>query len=221
MISVNPFERIYMNNNTFPDIDDVLNVNDHSVPSVSNAILLLKEAEVLNPGAWVKHSENVALAAKLISEKCGMDSDKAYVLGLLHDIGRRFGVSYLAHVYDGYHYLLDLGYNEAARIALTHSFNLMVLEDYIGKFDISFEKQEELRSLLASTKIDDYDLLIQLCDAIALSDRIADLETRMNDVKSRYGSYPQEKWDRNLELKDYFDKKCGTDIYEILNVSIK
>ncbi|MCR4934321.1 MAG: HDOD domain-containing protein, partial [Lachnospiraceae bacterium] len=78
-------------------------------------MLLLKEAEVLNPGAWVKHSENVALAAKLIAEKCGMDSDKAYVLGLLHDIGRRFGVSYLAHVYDGYHYLLDLGYNEAAR----------------------------------------------------------------------------------------------------------
>lgn len=198
-----------------------MNNNIYKYPTLQVAESLLKEAETLNPGQWVKHSENVALAAKLISEKCGMDSDKAYVLGLLHDIGRRFGVSYLAHVYDGYHYLLDLGYNEAARIALTHSFNLMVLEDYIGKFDISIEKQEELRSLLASTKIDDYDLLIQLCDAMALPDRIADLETRMNDVKSRYGSYPQEKWDRNLELKDYFDKKCGTDIYEILNVSIK
>jgi len=198
-----------------------MNNNIYKYPTLQVAESLLKEAEILNPGRWVKHSENVALAAKLIAEKCGMDSDKAYVLGLLHDIGRRFGVSYLAHVYDGYHYLLNLGYNEAARIALTHSFNLMVLEDYIGKFDISIEKQEEIRSLLASTKIDDYDLLIQLCDAMALPDRIADLETRMNDVKSRYGSYPQEKWDRNIELKEYFDKKCGTDIYEILNVSIK
>ena len=198
-----------------------MNNNIYKYPTLQVAESLLKEAETLNPGQWVKHSENVALAAKLIAEECGMDTDKAYVLGLLHDIGRRFGVSYLAHVYDGYHYLLDLGYNEAARIALTHSFNLMVLEDYIGKFDIPIEKQDELRTLLSSTKIDDYDLLIQLCDAMALPDRIADLETRMNDVKSRYGSYPQEKWDRNIELKDYFDKKCGTDIYEILNVSIK
>ena len=204
------------------DVSKTIALLSSSTPSVSNAMLLLKEAESLNPGPWVAHSVNVANAAKLIAERCPeLDPDKAFVFGLLHDIGRRFGVSYLAHVYDGYHYLLDLGYNEAARIALTHSFNLMVLEDYIGKFDISIEKQEELRSLLASTKIDDYDLLIQLCDAMALPDKITDLETRMNDVKSRYGSYPQEKWDRNIELKDYFDKKCGTDIYEILNVSIK
>ena len=204
---------------TDKDVSYAINLLHSFVPSVLTAISLLKEAEALNPGRWVKHSENVALAAKLIAEKCGMDSDKAYVLGLLHDIGRRFGVSFLAHVYDGYHYLLDLGYNEAARIALTHSFNLMVLEDYIGKFDIPIEKQDELRTLLSSTKIDDYDLLIQLCDAMALPDRIADLETRMNDVKSRYGSYPQEKWDRNLELKEYFDLKAESDIYEFLGVT--
>ena len=58
-------------------------------------------------------------------------------------------------------------YEDAVRIALTHSFNLGKIEDYIGKFNISEEKQDELVSLLVNMKLDDYDYLIQLCDSIA------------------------------------------------------
>lgn len=37
----------------------------------------------------------------------------------------------------------------------------------------------------------------------------------MNDVKQRYGFYPQEKWDKNLELRDYFEEneKKALDMY--------
>ena len=44
------------------------------------------------PGPWVRHSISVADNAGLIAVKInGMDSERAYVMGLLHDIGRREG----------------------------------------------------------------------------------------------------------------------------------
>ena len=50
---------------------------------------LLLEAKQLNNGPWIEHSKNVALLAEKIATKAEMNSEKAYVLGLLHDIGRR------------------------------------------------------------------------------------------------------------------------------------
>lgn len=40
-----------------------------------------------------------------------------------------------------------------------------------------------------------------------------DIVDRMNDVKSRYGSYDPDKWQTNLDLKEYFEKKMGIDLY--------
>ena len=42
------------------------------------------------------------------------------------------------------------------------------------------------------------------------------IEDRMSDVKNRYGKYPKEKWDKNIELKEYFSGKTGKDLYEIV-----
>lgn len=213
---------ILPDNLTYPAITPVLfdYQKDHGrTLSIPVAKMLLKEAASCNPGPWEQHSEYVAEAARRIATECdGLNPEKAYVLGLLHDIGRRFGISYLAHVYDGYHYLLTLGYEDAARIALTHSFNLGKIEDYIGRFDISESKQAELVSLLADTKLDNYDYLIQLCDSIAKADGIVSLEERMNDVKNRYGYYPQEKWDRNMKLKLYFEKMMKKDLSQVVAV---
>jgi len=150
------------------------------------------------------------------AENNRMDAEKAYILGLLHDIGRRFGVKHLGHVYDGYHYMMELDYPDAARICLTHSFSRPDLNVYIGNFDISEDQQQELRRLLSETVFDDYDRLIQLCDCLAGSEGVMDMESRMADVKRRYGSYPQEKWDANMSLKHYFEAKTGKDIYEIV-----
>lgn len=190
-------------------------------PSIAMADFLLREAAKCNPGAWETHSRYVAEAAKRIAERCpGLDAQRAYTCGLLHDIGRKFGVSHLAHVYDGYHYLMELGYSNAARTALSHSFNLKDLKDYIGNIDIPASAQEELRMLLAEMEYDDYDLLIQLCDSIAKSDGIVSLEERMLDVKSRYGCYPQEKWDKNVQLKNYFEEKMQESLSFLMHPSI-
>ena len=185
------------------------------LPARTEAERLLREAERCNPGPWGNHSRVAAHCAEKIAELCeGMDAEKAYILGLLHDIGRKFGVRHLGHVSDGYTYMMSLGYEEAAKICLTHSFQNQSMEDYIGKSDTSDEEQKLIHTALGNVVMEDYDRLIQLCDALAGSEGVLDMEERMEDVKKRYGSYPQEKWDSNVKLKDYFEKKIGKDIYE-------
>ena len=38
---------------------------------------------------------------------------------------------------------------------------------------------------------DEYDRLIQLCDSLAGADGVMDIIERMEDVRRRYGDYPQ------------------------------
>lgn len=190
-------------------------------PAIEEAERLLCEAESCNPGPWGNHSRICAMCAKRIAAASGMDAEKAYVLGLLHDIGRKFGIKHLAHVYDGYQYMMRLGYDEAARICLTHSFNCPKLDVYIGNFDILQEQQNQLQMLLDHLVFNDYDRLIQLCDCLAGSDGIMDMEARMLDVKKRYGFYRQDKWDTNLWLKAYFEEKTGKNIYGIVKTDCR
>ena len=186
-------------------------------PAREEAERLLIEAEACNPGPWGNHSRVAAMCAEKIAAAAGMDKEKAYVLGLLHDIGRKFGVKHLGHVYDGYQYMKELGYDEVARICLTHSFSVPDLEVYIGNRDISDKQQEEIRAALAACVYDEYDKLIQLCDALAGADGVVPMEERMADIRKRYGSYPQDKWDANMALRSYFEEKAGEDIYCLVN----
>lgn len=182
---------------------------------------LLQDAEKCNPGPWGDHSRTAGYIAETIAAACGdMDSEKAYVMGLLHDIGRKFGITGLRHVTDGYRYMKELGYDDVARICLTHSFNNRNLDEYIGKKDISEEETQWLISVLQNTEYDDYDRLIQLCDALAGNGVVLDCEERVLDVRNRYGYYPQSKWDTNMKLKEYFERKTGQDIYKLLHQDI-
>ena len=195
-----------------------------SEPSRCMAELLLECGVAKNPGPWREHSYAVARAAekiaRAVNQNCGQEKlnpDLAYVYGLLHDIGRQEGHTYIAHVYDGYHFLMSFGYEKAAQICLTHSFNLKTTDDYIGKIDISDEQMQEVKKLLNECEYDDYDRLIQLLDSTCGADGTLNLEQRMGDVKARYGYYPQGKWDKNFELKAYFEKLAGREYYSIIS----
>lgn len=189
---------------------------DENIPR-AYAEALLEKGVAKNPGPWCEHSYAVAQAAEKIAQATQvLNPDFAYTCGLLHDIGRQMGHTYMAHVYDGYHYLKNLGYNQLAKICLTHSFNLHIIEDYIGKIDITDAQYEELKSLLSATEYDDYDRLIQLLDSTCGADGTKNMEERMNDVKKRYGYYPEGKWNKNFELKAYFEKLMGCDMYDAI-----
>lgn len=184
------------------------------LPTRKEAVELLREGVECNPGAWGKHCLTVAHCAERIADACAdMDSEKAYILGLLHDIGRKFGVRHLGHVSDGYTYMKSLGYDEAARICLTHSFNNHTADEYIGKFDVSDEELTLIKTELDKIVYDDYDRLIQICDCLAGVNGVLDIEDRMADVKKRYGWYPQNKWDSNIRLFHYFEEKMNKNIY--------
>ena len=194
-------------------------------PSRCAAEYLFEEKKKKNPGPWRDHSIAVARAAEKIAlavnKNCGtekLNPELAYIYGLLHDIGRQEGYTYIAHVYDGHHFLMSLGYEKAAQICLTHSFNLQTTDDYIGKIDITPEKMEEIKKLLAAAIYDDYDRMIQLLDATCSADGTQNLEQRMNDVKARYGYYPEPKWNKNFELKAYFEQLAGQDFYDIIKL---
>lgn len=187
------------------------------IPDRHTAFQILEEGWKRNPGPWKDHSLTAARCAEAIAKRLqargvSIDPEKAFILGLLHDIGRREGVTYLAHVIDGYDYLMGLGYDEPARICLTHSFPEKDVNTYIGKHDVSPEQERRIAALLDSFAYDDLDRLIQLSDCIAMPDGPADIIVRMNDVKNRYGRYPRSKWNKNLELKRYFEELMGCSV---------
>ena len=146
-------------------------------PDRAEAEKLLAEAEQCNPGPWGNHSRTAAHCAEKIALYAGL-------LGLLHDIGRKFGVRHLGHVSDGYTYMMSLDYPDAARICLTHSFNGMKIDDYVGNRDTSEEETDLICTKLAETVPDDYDSLIQLCDAISGAEGVKAKQVHLRSVGS-------------------------------------
>ena len=79
-------------------------------PANEMAIYALETAEKMNPGPWTAHCYNVAKAARLNAEACGdLDRDKAFMCGLLHDMGRRTGIAAVRHIIGGCQRILHFG----------------------------------------------------------------------------------------------------------------
>jgi hypothetical protein len=174
----------------------------------------------LNPGPWINHSMSVGLNTKLIADKIDiLDSDQAYVMGLLHDIGRREGIKSIMHTIDGYDYMMSLNQKEIAKICLTHSYPIQDVNTFFGKFDCTEEQKVFLSSFIKNTVYDDYDRLIQLCDAMSLPNGACIMEKRLIDVALRHGlpDFTIDKWKAFLEPKKYFDELCGCNIYTLLS----
>ncbi len=189
------------------------------IPSKTTALVELQLANERNPGPWTAHSENVARAAQIIAAHCpNLDAEKAYVLGLLHDIGRRNGTSAMRHTLDGYDYAMSHGWDEVARICLTHSFPVKDADADIGKKDITPAQFDFLKAFLAKTTYDLYDQLIILCDALADANGFCILEKRFVDTTRRYGIFPftVDRWNQTFAYKAQFDRLAGQSIYRLL-----
>ncbi|HAY73594.1 MAG TPA: phosphohydrolase [Ruminococcaceae bacterium] len=188
------------------------------LPNRKIALSELELAGKMNPGPWTDHSMNVAKAAELIAEACGLDREKAFVCGLLHDIGRRTGIAAVRHIIDGYDYAMSKGWNEAARVCLTHSFPIKDIDADIGKKDITAEQYNFIKAFIENIEYDDYDKLIILCDSLADANGFCILEKRFVDTTRRYGIFPftVDRWNKTIEFKEYFEKMIGRSIYTLL-----
>lgn len=183
---------------------------------------LLLWAHEQNPGPWLDHSKNAAKAAETLAEACGLDAESAYILGLLHDIGRYEGVRGMHHVIAGYELMTEKAQPDIARICLTHSFPLPDTNAYTGPQDCSEAEITFLKQQLAQIKLNDYDRLIQLCDALAMPDGISTVEERLFEGTLRHGfnDHTQRKWQAFIDLKKDFDQRCNGNIYKLFKQDI-
>ena len=187
-----------------------------SRPIAENA---LAQAERANPGPWADHSRYVALACQNIASRCpSLDADLAYIYGLLHDIGRYAGVTSERHLIDGYRYCVARGWEKAAQICISHAFMVKDISSSIGVFDMPPEDNAFMADFVKHAVYDDYDYLVQLCDALALPTGFCLLEKRFVDVAIRYGTHPAtvDRWKAVLAIKARFEAAIGGSIYDCL-----
>lgn len=179
----------------------------------------LRQAEVQNPGRWAAHVRFAALACRNIAARCdGLSADTAYCYGLLHDIGRYAGASSEKHLIDGYRFCMARGWEKATQICISHAFMLQDIRTSIGTFDVSDDDYRFMARFVRDAVYDDYDRLVQLCDALALPTGFCLLEKRFVDVALRYGTPPPTvaRWKKILEIKALFEEKINGSIYELL-----
>ena len=195
-----------------------------NVPSVAQAHAILEDGLRLNPGPWGDHCRTAARTARAIAAAApgmALDPDVAYVLGLLHDIGRRQsapGVPDVRHVLDGHAHLTALGFDDAARICLTHSFPIKRADAFASPWTGLDAEQRWTQDYLDSVEYSPYDRLIQLCDSLALPSGPVLIEKRFIDVALRHGvnALTVDKWRAFLAIKSDFDTATGGSIYDHL-----
>lgn len=169
------------------------------------------------------HTQGVAESCYLIATHTSdMDSEKAYVLGLLHDYGKKYPEKELNgfHGRWGYEEMIKMGYPAVARICLTHTFystdfDANCFPSYPAK-DLAWAKKQ-----LQQINYDDYDHIVQLCDMFFEKMSMVSLQKRFSGIMERYHlSFDTLKnsYDYAVKNKEYFDKKCQMDVYKILGI---
>lgn len=169
---------------------------------------------------FCKHCRAVASIAEKIAGFCPhLDPEKAYVLGLLHDCGRCIDefAEHRFHANIGYEWMSAEGYDDVARVCITHSF-------YDKDFDINTFTQphEDLlkcKAYLKNVTYNDYDLLLQLADVLNDKGVTCIIEYRFASLARRYNNPNLLIHVKQLQqIKTYFEKICGRDIYNLIGV---
>lgn len=177
------------------------------------------------PGTWYKfhnHVYGVAEVARLIAEKtAGLNPERAYVLGMLHDAGKiQEEFEQRFHGLLGYELLKDKD-AEAARASMLHMFPYNKIPPYEKVSMMFFDKHEDyafVKAYADTHPINDYDRLIQLADCLADSRGIVTMEQRAADFARRYHcEISKEMSEPRMQLKHYFDEKIGCNIYSLFN----
>ena len=171
------------------------------------------------------HSLVVGKIAEKIGREIGLDFDKCYILGLLHDIGR-FKPN-RSHSIVGYEIAMENNFPELAKICITHTFakDKKIRKNEFPDNEFKEKDIQKVREILEKLEYNDYDLLIRLCDFMStgktiysstIDDRLLDLQQRYNMKQTEYDNLKKELY----AIKKYFDLKLGYDLYELLELVV-
>lgn len=199
----------------YPQLAKALEIFDDYMNIIRSRIIECKGYDL--------HCITVAYNAQMLASHIpGMNMEKAFVLGLLHDYGEIVSAidKNAFHGTSGYYLMQEMEFDDVARICLSHTFPNPDFEvnDYV------YPKEEliKAKALLSMIKYDDYDRLIQLSDSLVRDYKNVTLRSRLVYVKEKYGittAALKKKYREALRLKQYFDRKCHNDIYKILRIS--
>ena len=183
---------------------------------------MINMAEGLEKDLSSTHYQNVAFVASVVAEQAGLNSQKAYILGLLHDFGEyvQKTIPNTFHGTAGYDEMMDKGFDEVARTCLSHSF---FSADFTPDDFPAYNAQEIIRAseLLKKQGFDDYDRLIHLADLMSPRQTIDTIENRVAWIGQKYHLTETDINQKLVEakkLKNYFDVKCKCDIYSFFNL---
>lgn len=186
---------------------------------------LLPQVRALGWEGWESHSQNVATVAARIAAAADLDVDKAYAVGLLHDIGKAKSTpdENMTHHLTGHEILTAANLPEAARVAITHTFYEGQEMDHFWDILSRNDLADITKDLLATySPFDDYDRLIQLADNMATSSGITTISDRFCDVLTRHLlPAPGSNIRALYQLKQYFDQKCHQNIYNLFRADIE
>lgn len=171
---------------------------------------------------YVFHTIGIGEAAAKIAAYSGLNTDKAYACGLLHDWGKiqKEKETGIAHFIVGYQKMVQEGFSDIARICLTHSFP----DCHFKRDDYPAYSDEDIlfvKDYLKNIVYDDYDRLIQLCDMFFEGLSKVSYQKRLEYIRARYRLEKSQTAVLEkcaAENKAYFDKKCGQDIYKLLGI---
>lgn len=182
------------------------------------------------------HCLEVGRVARIIAEKCGLDGEKAEILGIIHDIGYIWNLGD-QHSFVGYKYLKSLGYDdEYANICLTHSFihgdpnctadGLHVKNGKVIKNKtIPWENKKDSEFFLNFLKTHKYtktEDIINLCD-LMVTDKFVGLDRRLINLIISNGAHltTQNHIIVARELQTQLEKKIGCFILDLFPEIIK
>ncbi len=173
----------------------------HSNINLGNKIV----NEKYNASAWIAHSLYEGEVASTLASKMNLDEDTAKKLGILHDIGRKFDHTFM-HVIKGYEYLLMKGLKDEAICSLTHSFLSIPYDNelkgnrcancdpscegfYIDELGNGLFKEEKYKDditlFLEKYNYNEYDVILNISDLMAMSSGIVSPYDRVDDVYTR------------------------------------
>jgi hypothetical protein len=182
-----------------------------------------RNIEIIN---CVKHSINVAKAAKIISSRIeSLDAERAFILGLIHDIGKIFlnSEEKYKHPLWGYRKLIGID-KEAAEICISHPFpQFDDCSEYVNFFCRYDKKESEyVLEILRGVSCDSiYIKLVQVCDKLASKDGFVSIEKKFDWYKEKYGvsnSFLNSNYLALIGKKAELEFLAKINIYSLLSI---
>jgi hypothetical protein len=168
----------------------------------------------------------VANAARLVASRiAALDPEKAYMYGMMHDVGKFYLPANEAYKHPRIGFkLLETKHNDIAEICVSHAFpDFSDLEHILSYCHGDKPEAHAVCELLSNIKHDLYIDLIQFCDKVSGIGTYMTIEAKydwyierdimiQNDVTLRYLETLQS-------IKKKLDKLVGYDLYALIGAS--